>query len=361
MPRTEVAPDPTFGGLLNVDTLMPWLDAKAPQLGAGPLAAVILEGGVSNAVFKITRGGESAALRRPPKVPRPDSERVIEREAKMLKALTGSNVPRPDLIAYCDDKDVLGEKFYLMEFVEGWRRTGTDADPAPYNDPDRPEFGQMGYALLSGAETLHMVDYKAVGLEGFAKPDNFLERQVDRWLGQLDSYKASDGYVGREIKGLDYLADYLRRNLPQTAHVGIIHGDYSFANSLYRYGTPPTLAAMIDWELCTIGDTLLDLGSVLYHFKSTRDKTPPVGIFDSSRFPFREELAAHYADYTGRSVEHLDYYVVLAIFKLAAIMEGHVARGLAGKSDPARVKFNADFVDRITAKAHEIAGGHAMT
>src|SRR6185503_17871577 len=154
-----------------------------------------------------------------------------------------------------------------------------------------------------------------------------------------------------------YLAGYLRQNRPTTEHVGIIHGDYSFANSLYAYGTPPSLAAMIDWELCTIGDTLLDLGSVLYHFKSRTDKTPPVGIFDASRFPFREELAQHYAEVTGRSVERLDYYAVLAIFKLAAIMEGHVARGMAGKSDPSRIRFNADFVDRITAKAVEIARG----
>ncbi len=96
---------------------------------------------------------------------------------------------------------------------------------------------------------------------------------------------------------------------------------------------------------------------MLYHFKSHTDKTPPVGIFDASRFPFREELAAHYADVTGRSVARLDYYVALAIFKLAAIMEGHVARGMSGKSDPARNAFNISFVDRITAKGVEIAKG----
>jgi len=343
--------------LLNRPNLEAWLETTAPQLGSGPLQAVKLEGGVSNAVFRVTRGEASAVLRRPPRVPRPDSERSIQREATMLKALTPTDVPAPKLIAYCEDKAVTGEKFYLMEFVEGWRRTGTAADPAPYNDPDAPEYGQIGYALLSGTEKLHMVDYKAVGLEGFAKPDNFLERQVDRWLGQLESYKQNDGYAGRVIEGMDYLADYLRRNMPQTAHVGILHGDYSFANSLYAYGTPPKLAAMIDWELCTIGDTLLDLGSVLYHFKSTKDKTPPVGIFDATRFPYREELADHYAEVTGRSVEHLDYYVILAIFKLAAIMEGHLARALAGKSDPSAAERYREFVDRITAKAVEIARG----
>lgn len=341
--------------LLNRPNLEAWMDEAAPQLGSGPLQAVKLQGGISNAVFRVTRGGATAVLRRPPRVPRPDSERVIQREAIMLKALTPADVPAPKLIAYCGDKEVSGEKFYLMEFVDGWRRTGTAADPAPYNDPESKEYGAIAYALLSGTEKLHMVDYEAVGLQDFAKPENFLERQVDRWLGALESYKQNEGYTGRVIAGMDYLADYLRQNMPRTEHVGILHGDYSFANSLYHYGTPPRLAAMIDWELCTIGDTMLDLGSVLYHFKSHKDKTPPAGIFDSSRFPYREELAAHYADYTGRSVDQLDYYVVLAMFKLAAIMEGHVARGMSGKSDPARLPRNIEFVDTITAKAVELA------
>jgi aminoglycoside phosphotransferase (APT) family kinase protein len=342
-------------GLLDVPRLEAWLGAHAPQLGDGPLAAIRLRGGISNAVFRIDRGAQSAVLRRPPKVPRPDSERVIEREARMLGALTGAPVPRPDLIAHCDDRSVIGQKFYLMEFIDGWRRTGTDADPPPYDDKTSQAHFDLGYALLSGVEALHLVDYQAVGLEGFAKPDNFLERQVDRWLAQLESYKAADGYAGRQIEGLDYLAGYLRADRPVTEHVGVIHGDYSFANSLYRYGEPPTLAAMIDWELTTIGDTLLDLGSVLYGFRSRSDMTPAVGFYGPEDFPYREDLAAHYAEATDRSVARLDYYVVLAIFKLAAIMEGHVARALAGKSDPSAAQSHAQFVDRIAAKAVEIA------
>jgi aminoglycoside phosphotransferase (APT) family kinase protein len=351
-----MADDPDLA-LLNRPNLEAWLASAAPQLGDGPLDAEKLQGGVSNAVFRIGRGGETAVLRRPPRVPRPDSERVIQREATMLKALTPTDVPAPKLITYCEDKAVSGEKFYLMEFIDGWRRTGADTDPAPYNDKQSPEHANLAYALISGTEKLALVDYKSVGLEGFAKPENFLERQVDRWLGQLDSYKTSDGYSGRVIEGMDYLAGYLRAEMPATEHVGIIHGDYSFANSLYHYGTPARLAAMIDWELCTIGDTMLDIGSVLYGFRSRTDKTPAVGFYGPEDFPYREDLAEHYAAATGRSIERLDYYVVLAIFKLAAIMEGHVARGLAGKSDPSRIAYNRDFVDRITAKAYEIARG----
>jgi aminoglycoside phosphotransferase (APT) family kinase protein len=354
MSETAAAPDRAFGGLLNPEALEPYLDIHAPQLGSGPLQATLLQGGISNAVFRITRGADAVVLRRPPKVPRPDSERVIQREATVLKALNGSDVPRPAFIAYCEEKAVIGAPFYLMQFIDGWRWNSPQTPP-PYTDKKSPAYFNLAYALLSGTEKLHLVDYKAVGLEGFAKPENFLERQVDRWLAQLESYKANDGYAGRMIAGLDYVADYLRANRPQTAHVGIIHGDYSFANSLYHHGEPPRLAAMIDWELCTLGDTMLDLGSVLYGFRSMGDRSPAVGFYGPEDFPFREDLAAHYAEATGRSVAQLDYYVVLAIFKLAAIMEGHVARSLAGKSDPGAAKGHAEFVDRISAKAYEIA------
>jgi len=347
--------DPSDGGLLQIGPLEAWLAQHAPQLGSGPLQTTRLEGGVSNAVYRITRGGAALVLRRPPRTPRPDSERVIEREARVLKALMGSGVPAPDMIAYCDDPSVTGVKFYLMSFVDAFRLTRTPQDPAPYNDPECEAYRNLAYALVSGISRLAMVDYKAVGLEGFGKPENFLERQVDRWFGQLESYKSADGYAGRVIEGMDYLGGWLRANRPRTEHIGVIHGDYSFANSMYRFGEPPRLAAMIDWELATIGDTMLDVGSVLYGFRGRDDTTPAVGFFGPEHFPFREDLADAYAEATGRSVERLTFYVVLAIFKLAAIMEGHVARGLAGKSDPGQVRYNADFVDRITAKAVALA------
>lgn len=342
-------------GLLDLDAIERWLTNNAPQLGSGPLKTTRLEGGVSNAVYRVTRGVEQAVLRRPPKVPRPDSERVIAREARVLGALTGSIVPAPALIAYCDDLTVTGVNFYIMELIDGFRLTRTSADPPPYNDKTSEAYSNLAYALVSGISRLAMVDYKAVGLEGFGKPDNFLERQVDRWFGQLESYKRADGYAGRIIEGMDWLGDWLRANRPETRHIGVIHGDYSFANSMYRYGEPPTLAAMIDWELSTIGDTMLDLGSVLYGFRGRNDTTPAVGFFGPEDFPFREDLAEAYAEATGRSVEHLTFYIALAIFKLAAIMEGHVARGVAGKSDPAQVEYNSKFVDRITAKGVALA------
>jgi aminoglycoside phosphotransferase (APT) family kinase protein len=347
--------DPTDGGLLDVEKLSAWLGENAPRLGDGPLQATRLAGGVSNAVYRITRGAGSAVLRRPPKVPRHDSERIITRETQVLRALNGADVPRPELIAYCDDPAVLGVKFYVMSLVDGFCLTRTPADPPPYDDRTSEAYRNLAYALVSGTSRLAMVDYRAVGLEGYGKPDNFLERQVDRWLGQLESYKAADGYQGRRIEGLDYLAGWLQANRPETRHVGIIHGDYSFANSMYRFGEPPRLAAMIDWELSTIGDTMLDLGSVLYGFRSRDDRSPAVGFFGPEDFPYREDLAESYAETTGRSIDNLTFYVCLAIFKLAAIMEGHVARGLSGKSDPERVKHNASFVDRITAKGAELA------
>jgi aminoglycoside phosphotransferase (APT) family kinase protein len=263
-------------------------------------------------------------------------------------------VPRPEFYGYCDDPSVTGAKFYLMEHIDGFVVGRPDATPPAFRDRKSKDFHDLAFALLSGSVKLHQVDHAAVGLADFGKTENFLERQVDRWLGQLEVYKQADGYEGRVIPGMAYVADWLRHNRPESRYFGIIHGDYSFANSMYHKAPPARLAAMIDWELATVGDTMLDLGSVLYGFKGRSDTTPAVGFFGPDDFPDRETLAEFYAEGTGRSIENLNYYIVLAIFKLAAIMEGQVARGLAGKQDPSRVQYNIGFVDGITAKAEAL-------
>ena len=314
----------------------------------------MLHGGVSNAVFRVSRGGQTAVLRRPPLAPRPDSFKIIAREARVLAALRETPVPAPAFIAVTADDSVIGAPFYLMEYVDGFLVTSPDP-PAPYDDPRGEHYPELAHALIGGLADLALVDYRGVGLDGFGKPDGFLQRQVDRWLGQLASYAREDGYQGRAIPGLEYVAEWLRDNTPQTRYVGVLHCDYSFANSLYRPTVPPTLAAMIDWEMATVGDTMLDLGAVLYGFRSDRDDTPAVGFFGPEHFPTREQLAARYADRTGHSVSDLDFYIVLAIFKLAAIMEGHLARALAGKGETSRAEFYGEFVLRIMAKAAEIA------
>lgn len=352
--KTESALD----GLVDVPRLQHWLDRHLPTFGDGPLACALLSGGSSNAVFRISRGGETLVLRRPPKVLRPDSKRIIAREARVLEALAGTDVPHPRFHAYCEDESVIGAPFYLMAMIEGWLGYAEGRpDPAPFDAPEHKR--QKAFALVDGIVRLARVDYLAVGLADFGRPEGFLERQVDRWASLLASYRESENYPGREIPGLAYAADWLRANIPNTAPTmsppGIIHGDYSFANALFRNEPPVCLAAMIDWELTTIGDPLLDLGWVLYAFRGRDETTPPAGYFDPQAYPYREELAEHYADGTGRDISHLTYYMVLAQYKLACILERHYARMLNGRQSRHYGEVMDKLVLRLGAKAGEMA------
>jgi aminoglycoside phosphotransferase (APT) family kinase protein len=203
------------------------------------------------------------------------------------------------------------------------------------------------------------VDYRAVGLDGFGKPEGFLERQVDRWLSQLASYRESEAYEQRDLPGLAYVVDWLRANTPGAQPAGILHGDYSFANAIFAPGEPARVAAMIDWELATIGDPLLDLGLLLYPFRGRDERTPPSGYFDPSDFPYREELRERWEEKTGRSAENLTYYMVLIQFKMATILERQWARVLNGKASREVSGFAEAMVPGLIAKAEAMAKGVA--
>lgn len=317
--------------LIDTPKVTAWLDAALPQLGDGPLTARLLTGGATNAVFKIDRGGKPAVLRRPPAALRPDSEKILAREARVLNALNGTDVPRPEFYAACEDRAVNGSQFYVMEFVEGW--VALDGEPNPPAFQSHEQRRKLPFELVSGIARLSNVDYRAVGLEGFGKPENFLARQVDRWLGQLASYKEFEDYEGRPLPGLDVIVGWLRANIPQDGRIGVIHGDYGFANAMFALDAPAKLVAMVDWELSTIGDPLLDLGWLMYARPSEDGEIPVPDISQADdAYPLREELVDHYAQLSGRPVRHLTYYMVLAQFKLLSLLERFYARSLNGKA-----------------------------
>lgn len=319
--------------LVNASGFEAWADKNVPRLGSGPLVAKFLTGGSTNAVFSVTRGGDTGVLRRPPRAPRPDSEKILAREARVLGALNGSGVPAPELYGWCPDEGPIGVAFYVMSFVDGWTPTGDSDFPPPF-DERGPDRRQLAFELVRGIADLARVDYKAVGLEDFGKPGNFLARQVDRWKGQLAMYREAESYAGRELPGLNYVTDWLTANTPESPRVSIIHGDYGFPNTLFDRSAPSRLKAMIDWELSTIGDPLLDLGWTAYGF-NPRDKNgvpPPPNLFDASYYPSREELIDYYADRTGLPMDNIVYYMVLAQFKLATLLERKYAESLIGKA-----------------------------
>lgn len=335
-----------------------WADEHLPALGAGPVSSTILAGGASNIVLRIARDSAPMVLRRPPRTPRPDSTKIIAREAQVLAALKPTDVPHPAFQAYCEDASIIGAPFYVMAMVDGFLGYPLDQLPAPYDRPGEARNG-LAFALVEGIARLANVDYQAVGLEGFGKPEGFLERQATRWMSQLASYKESEGYEQRDIPGLAYVADWLKANTPPMSKPGIIHGDYSLANAMFHHGAPARLAAMIDWELATIGDPLLDLGWVLYAYRARDERTPPSGYFDPTDFPYREDLAEYYSDRTGRSLDHLTYYMVLAQFKLGVIMERQYARILNGRQSIDVAGDAGAFVVRLIGKAHAMAKGQA--
>jgi aminoglycoside phosphotransferase (APT) family kinase protein len=308
-----------------------WMDSRG--LPHGPIANVeALAGGTQNILLRFERGGRRYVLRRPPLHKRANSDETMRREAKVLAALAGSGVPHPGLIAACGDEGVLGAAFYLMEPIEGFNPTRGlpelhASDPAIRRG--------MGFELADAIAALGSVDHVAVGLSDFGKPEGFLERQVARWRSQLEGYGALPGYPGPEIEGVERVGEWLERNRPRSWRPGILHGDYHLANVLFALDGP-RLAAVVDWELSTIGDPLLDLGWLLATWPSRSGGSHgAIGVVPWEGFPEADELVARYRERSDRDLDAIEWYAVLACYKLGIILEGTHARAFAGQADKA--------------------------
>ncbi len=324
-----------------------WMDDR--DLPPGAIDAVTpIGGGTQNIMLRFRRGEREYVLRRGPKHLRAASNTVIERESTLLGALRGTDVPAPRLIAACTDPGVLdGAVFYLMEPVDGFSPA---AELPPLHAGDATVRHAMGLSAVEAIARLGQLDHEAVGLAGFGKPDGFLERQVPRWLRELESYGRNDGYPGPRIPGLDRVAAWLGDNRPEQGRPGILHGDCHLANIMFRRDGPE-VAALVDWEMSTIGDPLLDLGWQL--------ATRPSGAFGAlvgplaalGGLPERDAMIAHYARFSDRDLRAVDWYTVLACFKLGIVLEGTHARAFAGKA-PQQV---GDFLHSLTLHLFEQA------
>ncbi len=321
---------------VDIAALEAWMDVQ--QLGRGPIEDVVsLGGGTQNILLRFGRAGRSYIFRRPPPHPRANSNETMRREARVLAALADTAVPHPRLIAACPDEAVLGVAFYLMEPVEGFNPIV--GFPLLHAGSEEVRH-RMGLALIEGIATLGAVDYQAVGLEGFGKPENFLGRQVARWQSQLASYSAYPKWPGPDASlGVEEIAAWLDANRPATFTPGILHGDYHIGNVLYRLDSPG-LAAIVDWELATIGDPLLDLGWVLANWPEESDGEGTndaivVDVQPWSGFPTPAELVDHYRARSTRDLSAILWYAVLACYKLGIILEGTHARSFEGQAGQA--------------------------
>ena len=335
-------------GLIDRDTLARWMDDHQLPGSGLPLEARFITGGASNELFEIRRGDARMALRRPPrKVPAGRNETML-REYRVLAALKDTDVPHSRVLAACDDPGVIGAAFYLMEFVDGWSCMNTSGWPAPF-DADLQARRGLAFELVDAIAKLARVDWKACGLDGFGKPDGFHERQVDRWLAHLAACKF------RDLPGIDEAAHWLRHHKPSAYRPGIIHGDYQFANVMFRHGAPARMAAIVDWEMATIGDPLLDLAWVVMGWPNPDEDRTGSGYVDYTGMPSREELLQRYAQGSGLPVDEIDYYVILGRFKLAIVLEAGYARYVQGGADNPKMALFGDVVLDVARKAGALA------
>ena len=305
-PAASMSALPAIDGV-DLERLGAWMDAQGLPRGAIQRAEP-LAGGSQNILLRIERGGAAYVLRRPPLHKRPNSDETMRREARVLAALAGSAVPHPGLIAACPDESLLGGAFYLMEPVDGF---GIHAGlPEPHRR-DAALRHRMGLAMAEGIAELGAVDWRAAGLGDFGRVE---------------------GYPGHGIPEAERVAAWLEAERPAQWTPGILHGDYHMANVMFS-NTSGELAAIIDWELCTIGDPLLDLGWLLATWADPDGGAAMVGVQPWEGFATRDELVAAYEAASGRSVAALaPWYTVLACYKLGILLEGTYARACAGKA-----------------------------
>jgi aminoglycoside phosphotransferase (APT) family kinase protein len=302
--------------VIETARLTEWLDARGLPGAGSPLAASFISGGTQNEIYELRRDGLHGALRMPPPGAPAGRDEGILREWRIIEALDGTEVPHTSAIAYCDDGAILGRPFYIMGFVDGWSPMNMSGSwPAPF-DTDLEARQGLAYQLVEGIALLSKVDWQAKGLEDLGRPEGFHERQVDRWSAFLDRIK------GRELPGFDEAAAWLRAHKPFDFVPGLMHGDYQFANVMFEHGGPARLAALVDWEMGTVGDPKLDLGWVVHSWpEDPDDVTDGFSYVDMKGMPTKDQVLQHYSAVSGRQVDDMDYYCVLAKWKLAVVLE----------------------------------------
>lgn len=317
--------------LVDVERLAHWMDTMG--LENGPIKAPQrLTGGTQNLLLRFRRGEREYVLRRPSAQLRDVGSKTIAREARLLKALSGSQVPHARLIADCADQSVLGASFYLMEPVQGFNPNDAAGLPAPH--AEQPALRRrMGLAMVDALLRLGEIDFEAVGLADFGRPEGFHQRQVSRWLAHLDSVKDYPGWPGvAGLPDLERLANWLNEHCPQQFKAGIQHGDFHLSNVMFHPDSGE-LAAVVDWELATIGDPLLDLAWLVVTWPGADGRgAGTIEVHPWDGFCSSQELIAHYRAGSSRSLADFNWYLVLAGFKLGIFLEVSYARACAGNA-----------------------------
>ncbi len=328
--------------------LAAYLSARIPGLGRPKIRQ--FQGGQSNPTFLLeSEAGRFVLRKKPPGVLLPSAHQV-EREFRVISALYGTAAPVPRPVLLCEDSEVIGAAFYVMELVEG-RLFEHPALPELEASERRPVFDAMNATLAA----LHGVDWKAVGLADYGKPENYLGRQLDRWTKQYrSSATQADPFV-------DELIGWLAANKPAGGDVAIAHGDYRLGNLIFAPDAP-RVAAILDWELSTLGDPLGDLAycCLPYHMPSDMPGLRGLKGLDVAALgiPSEEEFVADYCRRTGRpGIPQWTFYLAFSLFRLTAILQGVYARALAGNAANANALEVGERATQLARTAHTLAIG----
>lgn len=332
--------------LLVLEPLREFLDAAG--LGAGPIEDPEPIGeGHSNVTYLLRRGGERLVLRRPPRGPLPPSAHDVLREARLLEVLGPLGFPVPAVLASCEDPAVTGAPFYVMPFVEG--RVLTSDLPREY-PPAAP--ARIGEELVDCLVDLHAIDFERIGLAGLGRAEGYLERQLRRFQGLLEANAT------RPLPELERVAAWLADNVPASPAATLVHGDYRLGNVMFA-PAEPRVAAVLDWEMATIGDPLADVGYMTAMWAEAADPPNPVAdlsaLTRSEGFPTRAGLARRYAEETGLALDALPWYQVLATWKAAIFLEGSYKRYRAGTTVDAYFAGLGEGVETLGRLAYERA------
>jgi aminoglycoside phosphotransferase (APT) family kinase protein len=339
----------------------PPLDFDVPQFSEwlghvtgsdAELTVAAIRGGGSCEMFRVDQAGESWVVRRAPKAAVSSTAHQVIREARIMEALSEQGVPVPHVLACCENSAVLGAPFFVMSFVAGdvIRRNGLP--PALRDDVD--SHNAIGEQLIDTLADLHAVEWAGTALSEMSHPEGFLGRQVDRWMTQLHSYRV------RDLDDIDDLAEWLEANTPDRADLTVMHGDYKVDNVIWNPAAPPRIACIVDFEMTTVGDPLIDLAWAMIFWPedgnpiALAEPGSPNGIHpDHCQAP--TELVQRYAAATGRDVSRFDWYQVFSAWKLAIVLEGSYAAHVRGDSrNPVHEVFGP-LVDQLLIRARRFA------
>jgi aminoglycoside phosphotransferase (APT) family kinase protein len=334
--------------------------AREPLLIVEPLIAFLREHGLdgdesidaqpvgdghSNVTYALSTG---VVLRRPPRGPLPPSAHDVLREARLLRALEPTPVRAPKVLAVCDDTAVIGAPFYVMEKVDG--DVITDTIPAALDNPEQRRL--IADELIDALVELHAVDWTTAGLEGFGKPSGYLERQLRRFRGLWEVNQT------REVPAVEKVGTWLADHMPESPPATIVHGDYRLGNTMMARGVRARLVAIFDWEMATIGDPLADLGYMMIHWIQADDAVGKFNLQSVTKlpgFPTRAEMVGRYEERSGRSMQTLQWYATLALWKAIVFMEGNYKRAISGATDDPYLKAFGDGVIELARRALEVS------